>query len=229
MNNQLGYAIISITPAIYWGVGRIIIKIPTQGIWKFPRIVLFEIRNDIQNIILLSGFSYSLILFFPKIQLFVIIWKLGLSFQFLLICIALINILSNALTSIVQKLSDTNDQINYITAIPLLVSVVKIGFYFIWLMSVLSIFGADVRPFFQGTALVAFIIGLAGQKTIESVFGTLLIFSDKIYRVGSRIKYKEYTGEVIRITIFRTFIRTTEGHIIAITNNDIGVVTVLES
>ncbi len=152
MNNQLGYAIISITPVIYWGVGRLIIKIPTQGIWKFPRIVLFEIRNDIQNIILLSGFSYSLILFFPKIQLFVISWKLGLSFQFLLVCIALINILSNALTSIVQKLSDTNDQINYITAIPLLVSVVKIGFYFIWLMSVLSIFGVDVRPFFQGTA-----------------------------------------------------------------------------
>lgn len=225
--NSISIAIIAIiTVGAYILTPRVISLIPSKGVFRVVRHLITEVRHDIQSIILISGVYNMLTLVVGIYEPFIICWKIAMSVYVLLIILSSVIMLSDMLSQYVLQISDDNDRINYTNAIPLLLSIVKIALYLFWVVFVLAIFGINVAPFFQGAALMSFVVGLAGRSTLESMFGTLLIFTDRVYRVGDTVRYDDHQGEVVRITIFRTFIRTSDG-IVAVTNSHIDTILVL--
>ncbi|MDB6024588.1 MAG: Low conductance mechanosensitive channel YnaI, partial [Verrucomicrobiales bacterium] len=69
-------------------------------------------------------------------------------------------------------------------------------------------------------------IGLAAQDTIANFFGAVVVFVDKPFRVGDRIKLTEVDGTVETIGLRSTRVRNLDGHLITVPNKTMGNATI---
>jgi small conductance mechanosensitive channel len=68
------------------------------------------------------------------------------------------------------------------------------------------------------SAIVAVAVSLALQNTLSNVISGILLLSDGVVRLHDTIEYGGAKGEVVRIGLRNTLIRTKEGHISVIGN-----------
>jgi MscS family membrane protein len=69
-------------------------------------------------------------------------------------------------------------------------------------------------------------IGLAAQDTIANFFGAIVVFVDKPFRIGDRIKLPDVDGTVESIGLRSTRVRNLEGHLITVPNSTMGKATI---
>ncbi len=69
-------------------------------------------------------------------------------------------------------------------------------------------------------------IGLAAQDTIANFFGAVVVFVDKPFRVGDRIKLPEVDGVVETIGLRSTRVRSLDGFLITVPNKTMGNATI---
>jgi MscS family membrane protein len=70
-----------------------------------------------------------------------------------------------------------------------------------------------------GLGITGLAIGLAAQETLSSVFGSISIMSDKVYKLGDYIYVNGVEGTVEAINFHSTKIRTTDNILVTIPNN----------
>jgi small-conductance mechanosensitive channel len=71
------------------------------------------------------------------------------------------------------------------------------------------------------SAVVAVAVSLALQTTLSNVISGLLLFSDGVLRLHDTIEYSGAKGEVVRIGLRNTWVKTKEGHIAVIGNTSL--------
>lgn len=64
-------------------------------------------------------------------------------------------------------------------------------------------------------------VALAAQDTLKNLFGTLMLMSDKPFRVGERIAFGQYDGIVEDVGLRSTRIRLLTGHLTTIPNDEL--------
>ncbi|MFH1874842.1 MAG: mechanosensitive ion channel family protein [Pseudomonadota bacterium] len=69
------------------------------------------------------------------------------------------------------------------------------------------------------SAVLTMVIGLAAQETLGNIFSGIAIQTEKLYKIGEWIAFKEHVGEVLSITWKSTLIRTLENEVVYIPNN----------
>ena len=69
-------------------------------------------------------------------------------------------------------------------------------------------------------------IGLAAQDTLANFFGAVVVFVDKPFRVGDRIKLPDVDGTVETIGLRSTRVRNLDGHLITVPNKTMGNATI---
>jgi len=69
------------------------------------------------------------------------------------------------------------------------------------------------------SAVVAVAVSLALQTTLSNVIAGLLLFSDGVLRLGDTIEYSGTKGEVVRIGLRNTWVKTSVGHLTVIGNS----------
>ncbi len=69
-------------------------------------------------------------------------------------------------------------------------------------------------------------IGLAAQDTLSNFFGAVVVFVDKPFRVGDRIKLPDVDGTVETIGLRSTRVRNLDGHLITVPNKTMGNATI---
>ncbi len=92
----------------------------------------------------------------------------------------------------------------------------------IWVLGVLvglNNAGFDVGAVLAGLGIGGLAFALAAQDTVKNFFGGLMIFADKPFRVGDRIKAGGFEGFVQEIGIRSTRVKTLEGRIVTIPNS----------
>lgn len=110
---------------------------------------------------------------------------------------------------------------------PLLNKVVKICFVFIFVVLALQLYGFSVSTLVAGIGVGGVVFGLAAQKTIINVFGSVSLIVDNAYKVGDyiciniAIDGKDIEGTVEDITLRSTKIRGLDGTIFNIPNGNI--------
>jgi len=90
------------------------------------------------------------------------------------------------------------------------------------LSNILSYSG--LSSFFTGltvSAVVAVAVTLALQTTLSNVISGLLLFSDGVLRLGDTIEYSGTKGEVVRIGLRNTWVKTSLGHFTVIGNTSL--------
>ncbi|MBQ7450562.1 mechanosensitive ion channel family protein [bacterium] len=110
---------------------------------------------------------------------------------------------------------------------PLLRKTAKIAFGLVFTVAVLQLYGFSVSTLVAGIGVGGVVFGLAAQKTIINIFGSVSLIIDNAYKVGDYIcvSYsldgKDVEGYVEDITLRSTKIRSLEGTMYNVPNGNI--------
>lgn len=93
-------------------------------------------------------------------------------------------------------------------------------------VSGLHIIGVSLIPLLTGLGVGGLAFALAARPTLENIIGSFMIFVDKPFRVGQRVKLMGQNGTVEAIGLRSTKIRLLTGHLTSIPNEKASAVEV---
>lgn len=103
--------------------------------------------------------------------------------------------------------------------IPVLGKIIKFLIAFVLIASFMQSQGYSLTSLVAGFGITGLAVGFAAQQTIASMFGTLGILSDKVYKTGDYVKVGDVEGTVENINLRSTKIRTLDNFLVTIPND----------
>lgn len=85
-------------------------------------------------------------------------------------------------------------------------------------VAALGVLGVNLTATLAGLGIGGIAVAFAAQKSLENLFGGVVVLSDKILRVGDVVKVGAVQGEVEDVTLYATRIRTFERTVVSIPN-----------
>jgi MscS family membrane protein len=104
------------------------------------------------------------------------------------------------------------------TLVPLLGNFLRVALAIIALLVALAQFGYPVGTLLAGLGIGGIAVALAAQKTVEHLFGSVSLAADKAFRVGDWVRAGASEGEVERVGLRSTSIRTVDRTVVRIPN-----------
>lgn len=108
-----------------------------------------------------------------------------------------------------------------------LLKVVRAIIYVVAGFIVITLLGINLNGLVAGLGISGVIVTLAAQDTAKNLFGGLIIFLDKPFKVGDWIEMSPFEGTVEDITFRSTRIRTFENSVVNIPNSVISESSVI--
>ena len=71
------------------------------------------------------------------------------------------------------------------------------------------------------SGIIALAVSLALQTTLSNIISGILVLLDKTLRVHDQVEFGGIKGEVVKLGLRSTWIKTSEGHIAIVSNNSI--------
>ena len=93
-------------------------------------------------------------------------------------------------------------------------------------LAVLKSIGIDLTPVLAGLGVGGIAVAFAAQKTLENLFGGLMLIMDKPMRVGDFCRVADQTGTVEDIGLRSTRIRTLSRTVVSVPNGQLAVMNV---
>lgn len=84
-----------------------------------------------------------------------------------------------------------------------------------------NILGANIASWLAGLGIAGLAVSLAAQDSLKHLFGSVTIFFDRPFLVGSFVKYAGELGTIEQIGFRSTRMRTLDGHLMTIPNGNI--------
>lgn len=144
-------------------------------------------------------------------DLFVVIFTLNVTWFLARILDSLIE--EYVMPIVVKSESNFDDQI-----MPLLRKVVRMSVWSLGIVIGLNNAGFDVAALIAGLGIGGLALALAAQDTVKNIFGGLMIYLDKPFKIGDRVKIHGFDGLVEEVGIRSTRVRTLEGRVVTIPN-----------
>jgi MscS family membrane protein len=112
-----------------------------------------------------------------------------------------------------------------VAVIPLLDKVAKGAWTVLVTLMFLENMGMDVKALLAGLGVGGLAVALAGQKTMENLFGGLVLVLDQPIRVGDTCGFGDKTGEVVEVGLRSIRLRTADRTVITVPNGDFSQLT----
>lgn len=112
-----------------------------------------------------------------------------------------------------------------ITIIQLVSKLSKVLAVIVCVLVIMYIAGVNITAALTGLGIGGIAIAFAAQKTLENLFGGIMIISDQPIRVGDFCKAGTYTGTVESIGFRSTYIRTLERTTVSIPNGQLAAMS----
>jgi MscS family membrane protein len=104
------------------------------------------------------------------------------------------------------------------SVLPLGRQILKLSFFLIAILSVVSAWGYNTTTILAGLGVGGLAVALAAQKTIENLFGGISVIGDRPVLVGDVCRFGDPVGTVMHIGLRSTRIRTPDRTIISVPN-----------
>ena len=217
---SFGILIASIITAkiLYWAIGKFSKKVTSKTKTSLDDILVDQLEDPIVYGLVMIGFYWGIHrlhfgeradAFFD--HLFIIILALNITWLFVRVIDSLIQ---EYIVPIVEKSdSDLDDQL-----LPVIRKTIKGGIWILGIIVGMNNAGFDVAALIAGLGIGGIALALAAQDTIKNIFGGVMVFIDKPFRMKDRIKVNGWDGEVEEIGIRSTRLRTLEGRLVTIPN-----------
>ena len=79
--------------------------------------------------------------------------------------------------------------------------------------------GYDVGALLAGLGIGGLALAMAAKDTVSNFFGGIMIFTDKPFKIGDRIKIGGFDGTIVEIGLRSTRLKTLDGRIVTIPNS----------
>lgn len=92
----------------------------------------------------------------------------------------------------------------------------------IWTMGIIigmDNLGIDITAMIAGLGIGGLALALAAQDMVKNIFGGIMIFIDKPFKIGDRIQINGFDGTVEEVGLRSTRVRTLEGRLLIINNS----------
>ena len=216
----LGSAIVA--KLFYWVSGKVVKKLTAKTKTKLDDIMVDMVEEPIVLAIIgigvWSGYknfiSYEILK--PNFHEFLLA---GLGAFFTVVLTWLIARVVDALLEeyvvpLVEKTDgDLDDQI-----MPILRKGLRILIWTLGIIIALQNAGFNITALIAGLGVGGLALALAAQDTVKNIFGGIMIFADKPFRIKDRVKVEGFDGFVEEIGIRSTRLRTLEGRLVTIPN-----------
>jgi MscS family membrane protein len=97
-------------------------------------------------------------------------------------------------------------------------NLLKIAIAVVGLVTTLGMFGYPVATVLAGLGIGGIALAFGAQKTIENLFGSISLAADQPFRVGDFVKIEDFTGNVERIGMRSTQVRTLDRTLVTLPN-----------
>jgi MscS family membrane protein len=97
-------------------------------------------------------------------------------------------------------------------------NLLKIAIAVAGLVTTLGMFGYPVATVLAGLGIGGIAIAFGAQKTIENLFGSISLAADQPFRVGDFVKIEDFSGNVERIGMRSTQVRTLDRTLVTLPN-----------
>ena len=101
------------------------------------------------------------------------------------------------------------------------VSVGNVVIYTLVFLMVLGIFGVDIRPILAGAGIIGLAVGFGAQSLVKELVAGFFILVEGQYSVGDKVKIGSMEGEIIRVTMRSTVLKSKEGGTIYLSNGSV--------
>jgi MscS family membrane protein len=96
--------------------------------------------------------------------------------------------------------------------------------YVIWFVAFLFIlanFNIDITPLLAGAGIAGLALALAAQDILSNFLGGAIITVDKPFRIGDRIRFDNFFGDIVSVGPRSTRLKTLDNQIVTIPNSKI--------
>jgi MscS family membrane protein len=212
-------ASVVLAKAIYWLISKILFQIAKRTSTKLDDVVIEKIDAPVALGIILIGFRFAVEqLTFTRVidnylqRGFVFMSAIAITWLLTRVIRAIIEVYFQQLAEKDNLQADTQ-MIGFSKKAALIV-VWSIGF-----VVGLNNAGFDVGALIAGLGIGGLAVALAAQDTVKNMIGGLIIFIDRPFIVGDRVKVSGYDGFVVYTGMRSTRIRTLEGRLVTIPNH----------
>ena len=105
--------------------------------------------------------------------------------------------------------------------LPLLEIIAKYLIWFVAFLLILSNFDIDITPLLAGAGIAGIALALAAQDILSNFFGGAIITLDKPFKIGDRVKFEDFFGDIVSIGPRSTRLKTLDNQIVTIPNSKI--------
>ena len=116
-----------------------------------------------------------------------------------------------------RRKADKGEDVSFII---LMSKLVKYSLWIVGFLLILSNLDFDISALIAGMGVGGLAIALAAQNILEDIFASFSIFFDKPYKVGDFIYVGSDKGEVLKIGIKSTRIKTLRGEELVVSNRE---------
>ena len=209
---------IIVAKILYWAIGKFVKRAAAKTKTKLDDILVDKLEEPVvYGLVILSFYwAFQRLHFGEEVDdffghAFTFIFTLNITW---LIVRTIDALLEEYLVPVVQKSeSDLDDQL-----MPVIRKAVKMLVWSLGLIVGLNNAGFDVAALIAGLGIGGLALALAAQDTVKNIFGGLMVFVDKPFKMKDRIKVNGIDGFVEEIGVRSTRIRTLEGRLVTMPN-----------
>ena len=204
---------------LYWIFGNIIKKLTSKTKTKIDDIIIDMIEEPVVLALTIAGLWYGLHrLTFPEGWY---VW-MGKVYH-ILIAINITWLIARLIDAIIEEYivpltekteSDLDDQI-----LPVVRKSLKVAIWILGIIVALNNAGYDVGALIAGLGIGGLALAMAAKDSVSNIFGGVMIFTDKPFKVGDRIKINGYDGTIEEVGLRTSRMRTLEGRLVTIPNS----------
>ena len=204
---------------LYWVFGNIIKKITSKTKTKIDDIIVDMIEEPIVLALTIFGLWYGLHrLDFP------VEWNewMGKVYH-ILIAVNITWLVARLVDAIIEEYivpltekteSDFDDQI-----VPIIRKGLKSTIWALGIIVAMNNAGYDVTALIAGLGIGGLALAMAAKDSVSNIFGGLMIFTDKPFKVGDRIKVNGFDGTITEVGLRTSRMKTLEGRLVTIPNS----------
>lgn len=111
------------------------------------------------------------------------------------------------------------------TLVSVATNVLRYAFYFVFVLTILPIFGVNIGALLAGAGVAGIAIAFAAQNLIKDFFSGFFILFEDHYGVGDYVVINNTWGQVVSVGLRTTTIKVWTGEVVVIPNGEIKQVT----
>ncbi|MCI8394870.1 MAG: mechanosensitive ion channel family protein [Bacilli bacterium] len=142
----------------------------------------------------------------------------------LVVGLLLIKIITHSMNKIFNYGEEGFERKRRVTIIELMNNIIKYFIYILMAIFILDLYGVDTKSIIASLGIAGVIFGFALQSTVEDLISGITIIMNNYFVIGDIVKYNDFTGEVIAMSLNCTKIRKSNGEVYIIANRNINSV-----